>query len=237
MTPIKTRTANNCIGILEDEAPQAQMLLEWLREAGYEAFHGASRASFLQQLKNRTADALILDWTLPDCDGLEVLEELRNQHGYSKPILLATARDSEQDIVQALVGGADDYLVKPLRRAEFLARLFAVLRRSSDPLPQVIKVGPMEVDTDNKQVSVDGQRVNLTPTEYRLAECMCSNVGALLSRKYLLNVVWNVTADLDTRTVDIYISRLRRKLKIGPQMGYVLRTVYRLGYRLEKIAE
>ncbi|WP_116367554.1 response regulator transcription factor [Parahaliea mediterranea] len=225
------------IGVLEDELPQAEMLAEWLASYGYDVFHADSRKTFLQTLSDNPVDAIVLDWCLPDSEGIEVLSELRQQLQFTGPILFTTARNDERDIVQALVSGADDYLVKPLRKAEFLARLLSAMRRSSDVPTGIINLGPIEIDCENKSVRLDGVAVELTPTEYRLIECLGKHPGALLSRQYLLNEVWNVSASLDTRTVDIYIGRLRRKLNIGPATGYVIRSVYRHGYRLEKIEQ
>lgn len=223
------------IGILEDEQPQAELIRDWLEQAGHEAFHAGTRAEFLPLVERERPGALVLDWQLPDCEGIDVLEYLRGEAGFRGPVLFATGRDSEEDVVRGLKAGADDYLAKPLRKAEFHARLEAVLRRISPPVEDVIELGPLRIDRRNKQVSVEGEVVNLSPTEYRLAECMCSDVGALLSREYLLETVWNVAADLDTRKVDVYVSRMRRKLQIGPAMGYCVTTVYRHGYRLEKL--
>lgn len=223
------------IGILEDERPQAELTQEWLLQEGYEAFYATNEADFLSRVEQDSPDGLILDWQLPDCEGIDVLLRLRESLGFSGPILFATGRDSEEDVVRGLTSGADDYLIKPLRKLEFQARLQAVLRRMTGERESVIELGPIRIDTANKQVTLNGEELELTPTEYRLAECLCSNVGVLLSRDHLLNTVWNVSAELDTRKVDVYVSRLRRKLRIEPSMGYCVRTVYRHGYRLEQL--
>jgi len=223
------------IGLLEDELPQAEVLLLWLHEAGYNAFHCDTGKAFTAQLQSQKPDMVILDWQLPDCEGIDVLLHMRNDLGFTGPAMFATARESEDDIVRGLAGGADDYLVKPVRRAELLARLEALWRRSGKKVPDVLRLGPIRLDLGNRQPWVGEELVKLTPTEFDLAVCVFQHEGELLSREFLLKEVWGVDANLDTRTVDVHISLVRRLLKIGPNMGYCIKTVYRHGYRLEAL--
>ena len=223
------------VGILEDEIPQARLLAGWLEGAGYEVFHNSTGQKFLADLGEQTADMLILDWQLPDCEGIDILTELRQSRRFTGPILFATAKNSEEDIIQGLDRGADDYLIKPLRKGELLARLSALWRRTGGDISEKIELGPVTLDMINRQAYVDGQEVRMTPTEFKLAGCVFSNVGRLLSREFLLKEVWGVDADLDTRTVDMHMSRVRKLLKIGPNVGYCIKTIYRHGYRLEAL--
>lgn len=223
------------VGILEDEQPQAQLLSGWLAQEGYTVFHCDTGDNFLARLKTDPADMLILDWQLPDCEGIDILVHVRQQLHFTGPVVFATAKDSEEDIVRGLSSGADDYIIKPLRRAELLARLSALWRRSSGDEPQTLKLGPVELDLANCQAFVDGKEVKLTPTEFKLAACVFANSGKLVSRQFLLHEVWGVDAELDTRTVDMHMSRVRKLLKIGPNMGYCIKTIYRHGYRLEAL--
>ena len=108
-------------------------------------------------------------------------------------------------------------------------------RRSGGDLPEKLRLGPVELDLANRRAFVDGAEVKLTPTEFQLAACVFANTGKLLSRDFLLSEVWGVDAQLDTRTVDMHMSRIRKLLKIGPNMGYCVKTVYRHGYRLEAL--
>ena len=169
------------------------------------------------------------------CEGIDVLLKVRDVLGFEGPVLFATARDSEDDVVRGLSCGADDYLVKPLRQAELLARLAALWRRVSPESVDCLQLGPIELDRVNRLASINGARVELTPTEFRLASCLFTNVGKLLSREFLLREVWGISAKLDTRTVDVHVSRVRKLLKIGPDMGFCIKTVYRHGYRLEAL--
>lgn len=223
------------IGLLEDEAPQAKMLTGWLEEAGYRFMHSSTGAEFIQNVSENPPDMLILDWQLPDCEGIDVLVELRDKHSFEGPVIFATAKDAEEDIVRGLSSGADDYLIKPLRRAELMARLDALWRRGGVSSPSIITLGPIALDQDNRRATVDGEDVKLTPIEFTLASYILGNVGKLLSRDVLLKEVWGVQAELDTRTVDMHMSRVRKILNIGPSMGYLIKTVYRHGYRLEKL--
>jgi DNA-binding response OmpR family regulator len=223
------------IGLLEDEKPQAELMMVWLEEAGYEPFHCETGKEFLQTVRKNPPDILILDWQLPDCEGIDVLSRLRDSLAFDGPVLFATGKDSEEDVVRGLSAGADDYLTKPLRQAELIARLAAVRRRIGQDQPVRLSLGPIELDEENRLARIGGDTVTLTPTEFQLARCLFSNVGKLLSREFLLRDVWGTGADLDTRTVDVHMSRIRRLLRIGPDMGYCIKTIYRHGYRLEAL--
>lgn len=223
------------IGVLEDDHPQAELLQSWLLDEGYTTYWSDTGAGLIERLEQEKPDALILDWCLPDCEGIEVLKELRTNKGFNGPVLFATAKDSEEDIVRGLSAGADDYLVKPLRRSELLARLAALWRRIAPRQSNRYHIGPIEVQPDQQRILVAGDVVQLTGTEYRLAACLLENEDKLLSRDFLLKEVWGVGADIDTRTVDVHIGKIRRILRIGPEIGYCIRTVYRHGYRLERL--
>ena len=225
------------IGILEDDLPQGELLSGWLQEEGKQVFHCCEGKEFVALLKKQPLDLIILDWQLPDTTGLDVLKQIRLQMNLSVPVIFATQRDSEQDIVAALKAGADDYLVKPLRHAEMLARVAAVCRRAGVGEPNAdINLGPITIDTTRQVVKLDGEVVKLTAKDYDVACLVLSNEGKLLSREYLLKQIWGLEADINTRTVDVHISRVRRRLKIGPEMGYCIKTIYQHGYRLEKIS-
>ncbi|MGB5324025.1 MAG: response regulator transcription factor [Pseudomonadales bacterium] len=224
------------IGYLEDEQSQAELVLSWLEAEGYDVIHAANGKDFVQALKHNPVDLMVLDWQLPDMEGLQVLSIVRQRLNLDVPVVFATQRDAESDIVEALSTGADDYLIKPLRKAELLARLSALARRAGvNTEDALIKVGPIEIDTGSETVKVEGVPVKLTPKDYQLACCLLRNVGKLLSREYLLREVWGINAPLNTRTVDVHVSRVRRSLNLVPEVGYCVKTVYQHGYRLEKV--
>ncbi|PCJ91379.1 MAG: DNA-binding response regulator [Porticoccaceae bacterium] len=223
------------IGLLEDEAPQAELIKSWLSGSGYNTYCCTTGKEFLASLSEKKPDMVVLDWQLPDIEGIDVLKKLRGDLRFDGPVIFATGKDSEEDIVTALNAGADDYLVKPLRRSELDARLSALWRRYSHEVKREFSLGPIIIDLDARRALVDGDEVKLTPIEFDLAVCVLSNVGKLLSRDYLLKKVWGVGVELDTRTVDMHISKIRRLLRISPGMGYGIKTVYRHGYRLEEL--
>lgn len=224
------------IGLLEDDLLQAELVCTWLQAAGHTVMHRALGRDFITACNNEAFDIVILDWELPDQTGVDVLQSLRSKHQNTVPVLFATQRDTEQDIVMALNAGADDYLVKPLRHMELMARLEAMRRRAGIVSPEdIITLGPIKIDTHDKSIMVNDKPVKVTQKDYDLAVFLFSNIGKILSRDYLLKMVWGVDSSLNTRTVDVHMSRLRRTLNINPDMGYCIKTIYQHGYRLEKI--
>ncbi len=224
------------IVILEDDLAQAELVTQWLRDEQHDVRHVTNCRDFIELYKSEPMDMAILDWQLPDQTGIDVLHTLRTTLSSQMPILFATQRDSEDDIVNALRVGADDYLVKPLRHAELIARLSALSRRAGiDTSNSRLTLGPVTIDTLTETVTVSDEPVKMTQKDYQLAVCIISNPGKILSREYLLKEVWGVNASLNTRTVDVHISRVRRSLKIGPEIGYVIKNIYQHGYRLEKL--
>ncbi len=227
------------ICLLEDDLAQADMVLGWLQEAGYSADHGPNSREFLQHMKENSYDLAILDWEVPGMSGVDVLEHLRNALEWEGMILFTTQRDSETDVARALHAGADDYLVKPLRKEEMLARLVALARRSGNGNAadnEVINIGPIALHRDAQQITVNNEPVKLTAKDFQLARYMIEHAGKLVSRDQLLKTIWGINETVNTRTVDVHMSRIRRKLGITPEIGYRIKTIYQYGYRLEKIS-
>jgi DNA-binding response OmpR family regulator len=223
------------IAILEDDPSQADLVRVWLAGAGH-ACHVFHRGREFQRVMTRDSfDLLVLDWELPDVNGDAVLTWVRANVRDNVPVLFATARDSEQDIVKALKAGADDYLVKPLRKHELLARVEALGRRPQPRASESIKVGEFEIDLDRRTVLRAGSPVELTQKDFDLAVFLFRNVGNLVSRGHILESVWGRSPDLNTRTVDTHVSRLRQKLGLVPENGWRLTAVYQHGYRLETV--
>jgi DNA-binding response OmpR family regulator len=182
-----------------------------------------------------TFDVLVLDWMLPDMTGIEVLDWLRQLEDRT-PVLFVTSRDTENDIVEALRHGADDFLVKPPRRSELLARLKALKRRAdgfagNGPLT----VGAYELDAGSTSARLHGELLELTERQFQLALVLFRNPGRLLSRQYLLEAVWGLNAQVQTRTLDIHVSQLRTLLRLADN-GWRINSVYAHGYRLEPLA-
>jgi DNA-binding response OmpR family regulator len=220
------------VGVLEDDPDHAAMLTQVLLAAGHGCEVYASGARFMQAMVRETFDVLVLDWMLPDMTGLEVLDWLRQLQDRT-PVLFVTSRDAEQDIVQALAHGADDYLVKPARSAELLARLGA-LRRRAESLQgnTALVVAPYEFDLNSNVVRLHGEIIDLTERQFQLALVLFRNAGRLLSRQYLLEAVWGLHAQVQTRTLDIHVSQLRNMLALADN-GWRISSIYAHGYRLE----
>ena len=226
------------IAILEDDADQVELMQSWLKEAGHTCQASGSGSAFKTALMRETFDLLVVDWNLPDTTGPEVLSWVREHLDWRIPVLFVTSRDHEEDIVYALQHGADDYMTKPVKQQETLARITALGRRSQ-PLGEEetnLKQGRFEFDIANRQVIIDTDIVQLTNKEFDLALLLFRNQGRLLSRNYILENIWGTTAELSTRTVDTHISRVRNKLGIHPDNGVRLNAIYNHGYRLEMLA-
>lgn len=227
------------IGLLEDDRDQAEMLLTWVNEANHDCYHYATGEEFRQALRSETFDVLIIDWNLPDTTGPEVLDWVRENVDWHIPVIFITSRDGEDDIVQALGRGADDYMVKPVRKNETLARLHALERRAAQDVDVdlIYEYPPYRVEMKERTIMLDDEPVTLRNMEFELAVLLFRNAGRLLSRSYILENVWGTRGDINTRTVDTHVSRLRNKLNIRPDRGWKLSAVYHHGYRLERVSE
>lgn len=180
-------------------------------------------------------DLFVLDWQVPDVSGAEVLQWLRGNISRTVPVLFVTVRDSEQDIVYALENGADDYMIKPARQNELIARVHALLRRAYPREEEsMLSYPPFEIDTRRGEVRRAGAKIELTPKEYDLTVILFRNLGRLMSRGHLQESVWGRSGDLATRTVDTHVSQVRKKLDLRPEAGYRVVPVYNYGYRLEQ---
>ena len=228
------------IALLEDDPEQAAIVTLWLTEAGHSCRAFARGRDFTNELARESYDLCLVDWQVPDLSGLEVLRWIRQRITNPLPVLFVTARDQEADIVEALTAGADDYLVKPLRRLEFLARIGVLARRHQAALPQAdsFVAEPFNFDLKTRKLTHADQPIAMTPKDFDVALFLFRNAERLLSRGHLFEAVWGKTVALDTRTVDTHISRVRRKLGLKGSVaeggsGWRLISVYQHGYRLE----
>ena len=224
------------IALLEDDPCQTDLVKLWLHEAGHSCHAFDRSKDFMRTLSRDSFDLLLIDWELPDVNGDIVLEWVRVNVHENVPVLFATARDREDDIVRVLRAGADDYLVKPLRKNELLARIEALGRRSkpNTAKSETLSIEEFEVDLGRRAIRRAGNEVELTQKDFDLAVFFFRNLGNLVSRGHILETVWGRNPDLNTRTVDTHVSRLRFKLGLVPENGWRLTAVYQHGYRLEK---
>lgn len=228
------------IAYLEDDVDTAATVCDWLREAGFDAVWFTRGVDCARAVENERFDICLLDWIIPDLSGTDVLARLQLKLRQAMPpTIFTTCRDGEDDVAGALAAGADDYITKPLSRPILLARLNAVLRRAGrqgEAAPSQ-DFGRLTVDHGRRQLSLDNQRIALTERETDLALYFFRHIGRLLSRERLIQVVWRLVPEVDTRTVDVHVSALRRKLQLTPDLGWRLVSVYRHGYRLERQGE
>lgn len=225
------------IALLEDDPAQADLLVHWLSRAGLQCVHYATGKAFRSGLQLASTDLVLIDWTLPDDDGLAILEWLRLERGSKVPVMFVTSRAEEESLVLALARGADDYLTKPLRRAETLARVQALLRRggAGEKPTEVISLGTLQIDLNKQCAIVNGITVDLSERETKLAALLLQNHGRVISHQQLQEQAWQRSTDLDKRAIDTYINRLRRKLGLTPENGFSLSVVFHKGYRLEQL--
>lgn len=212
--------------IVEDDAKVARFIARVLGEEGFTTDLCTSGADAVQQASAVTYDIILLDWMLPDLDGLAVCRELRRGGGVA-PIIMLTARGEVRERVLGLEAGADDYVVKPFEIDELLARVQALLRRTHGF--GRLKVGPLEIDRLQRRVAVDGAALDLTAREYALLLFLAHQPGRAVARSELLAHVWTTQFDPGSNLVDVHISRLRDKLG---EHAWMIDTVRGKGYRL-----
>lgn len=225
------------IALLEDDLAQAELLHRWFVSDNHRCYRYENAGAFLRAICRESFDLVVIDWGLPDIPGDQVLARLRGESKWRVPVLFVTSRGREADIVDALEKGADDYMVKPVKRAETLARIAALARRAApqDDKHEMITLGGYRIDLNRRAIACRDTVFELTQKEYELALMLFRNVGRLLSRGYILETVWGRRPDLNTRTVDTHVSRIRGKLRLTPDNGWRLTAVYQHGYRLERI--
>jgi DNA-binding response OmpR family regulator len=219
--------------VVEDEVDLSQVMRDRLIADGHEVAVAHDGASALTAVGKRVPDVVLLDWMLPDMDGLAVCRRLREHH--LMPIIMVTARSEEVDRVLGLEVGADDYLVKPFSLRELLARVRAMLRRvdlegrrQTPAQSDKVRAGPLVIDASSRIATLEGKPMHLTRKEFELLTVLVSNPGRAFSREFLVERVWGSDFDGFDRAVDTHITRLRRKL--GP-LGDRIVTVWGVGYR------
>ena len=216
--------------VIDDDPHLSRALRITLRAAGHDVDTAPDGRTALQLAAAVPPDVIVLDLGLPDLDGTEVLATLRP--AYAGPVLVLSARADSQDKVHALDAGADDYVTKPFDMSEFLARLRAVLRRGpSEPADRFVTTEHFTVDLADRQVTVAGAPVRLTPTEWALLEPLVRQPGRLIGQRQLLQTVWGPAYEKETHYLRVYLAQLRRKLEPDPAHPRYLRTEPGMGYR------
>jgi DNA-binding response OmpR family regulator len=224
------------IAAVEDDIILLELLQATMERAGH-SFHGHLTANgLLKNLRSQTFDLLLVDWHLPDMSGPDLVRSARKLSPSGMPILFLTRRNGEQDVIDGLGSGADDFMTKPVRLGEMAARINALLRRAyPDAMAGAVDFGRFRFDPQTHVLYVDGVAVELKHKEYELALCLFQNTGRLMSRNHLRELVWGEVDDIPSRTVDTHASRLRTKLDLTPDKGYALTAIYGIGYRLDPL--
>jgi two-component system, OmpR family, KDP operon response regulator KdpE len=219
--------------VVEDDERIRTALIRALRERGHAVTSAATALAGLQQAVEERPDLVVLDLGLPDLDGRELLRMLRAVS--SVPVIVATARDDEESVVQALDAGADDYVLKPFQSAQLEARIRAVLRRAAgaaDAATAPVTVGDLVVDPRSRRVTLAGDPVELSPKEFDLLAYLAARAGTVVAKRELLSEVWQLPYGGADKTVDVHLSWLRRKLGESAAEPRLLQTVRGVGVRL-----
>jgi two-component system, OmpR family, phosphate regulon response regulator PhoB len=221
------------VAVLQTDSTHRVLLGELVKRLGHTCLVFGDGLVLSKALSRSTVDMLILDWHSTGLCGLDLLNSVRSSFGERVPVLFVSADGAEHNIVRALTAGADDFLVHPVRAAEFGARVEALLRRAYPAQTSTsMEVGCYRFDSRQQTVTVRGKPVQLSGTQFRLAMLFFSNVGRVLSRDHIFAMVWGREFRETTRTIDSHVSRLRLALEIEPVNQFRLQPVYKSGYRL-----
>ena len=218
--------------LIEDDSRLAAMVSEYLGGAGYRVSVAAAGGAGMRLLEREPYDALVLDLSLPDIDGLEVCRRIRAKHDI--PVLMLTARGDAADRIVGLELGADDYLPKPFEPRELLARLRAILRRSQVKAKNLLRFGRLEIDRDARLVRVDGSEKSVTAYQFALLVALAENAGRVLSRDALMDLVKGAPLEAFDRSIDVHVSRLRAAIEADPKKPRRIITVRGAGYVFAK---
>jgi two-component system KDP operon response regulator KdpE len=219
--------------VIEDELPMRRVLRTALGGQGYQVWEASSRQEAMQVLETRTPDAILLDLGLPDGNGLEVIQNVRETSDL--PIVVVSARGEERDQVLALDSGANDYVAKPFHEAELLARLRVALRTAAaagELVEERLQIGLLKIHVTERSVFVDGREVELTPTEFSLLYVLARQAGRVVTHRQLLREVWGSAHVQETHYLRVFMRQLRHKLEQDPNRPQLLITAPGVGYRL-----
>ena len=215
--------------VVDDDPALAEMLGIVLRSEGFDPSFVADGERAMAAFRQTKPDVVLLDIMLPGKDGLEVCRAIRAESGV--PIVMLTARSDTIDVVLGLESGADDYVVKPFKPKELIARVRARLRRNEDVVPETLHIGDIEIDVAGHRVLRDGQQIALTPLEFDLLVALARKPRQVFTREVLLEQVWGYRHAADTRLVNVHVQRLRAKVERDPEQPEVVLTVRGVGYK------
>ena len=215
--------------VVDDDTALAEMLGIVLRNEGFEPVFCADGDRALSAFRESKPDLVLLDLMLPGKDGIDVCRQIRNESGV--PIVMLTAKTDTIDVVVGLESGADDYVVKPFKPKELVARIRARLRRMDEPGPESLTIGDLTIDVAGHSVKRAGETIQLTPLEFDLLVCLASKPWQVFTREVLLEQVWGYRHAADTRLVNVHVQRLRSKIERDPERPEIVVTVRGVGYK------
>jgi two-component system, OmpR family, response regulator MtrA len=215
--------------VVDDDTALAEMLGIVLRGEGFDTSFCGDGAQALEAFRASRPDLVLLDVMLPGRDGIEVCRQIRAESGV--PIVMLTAKTDTVDVVLGLESGADDYVVKPFKPKELVARVRARLRRTDEPAPEALEVGDLTIDVAGHSVRRDGQVIALTPLEFDLLVALARKPWQVFTREVLLEQVWGYRHAADTRLVNVHVQRLRSKVERDPERPEIVVTVRGVGYK------
>jgi two-component system response regulator MtrA len=215
--------------VVDDDAALAEMLTIVLRNEGFDSRVCANGDRALAEFRDYRPDVVLLDLMLPGKDGIDVCKEIRAESGV--PIVMLTAKSDTVDVVVGLESGADDYIVKPFKPKELVARIRARVRRFEEPAPEALSIGDLSIDVAGHVVVRDGTPIALTPLEFDLLVCLARKPWQVFTREVLLEQVWGYRHAADTRLVNVHVQRLRSKVEHDPENPEIVVTVRGVGYK------
>jgi two-component system, OmpR family, response regulator MtrA len=223
------RSLKGKVLIVDDDAALAEMLTIVLRNEGFEPVVCSTGDRALPMMREHRPELVLLDLMLPGKDGIDVCREIRAESGV--PIVMLTAKNDTVDVVLGLESGADDYIVKPFKPKELVARVRARMRRYDEPAPETLEIADLSIDVAGHTVKRDGRPINLTPLEFDLLVCLARKPWQVFSREVLLEQVWGYRHAADTRLVNVHVQRLRAKVETDPEEPEIVLTVRGVGYK------
>ena len=215
--------------VVDDDAALSEMLTIVLRQEGFDSRVCATGDRAITEFRDYRPDVVLLDLMLPGKDGIDVCREIRSESGV--PIVMLTAKSDTIDVVVGLESGADDYVVKPFKPKELVARIRARVRRFDDPAPEALSIGDLSIDVAGHSVTRDGKPIALTPLEFDLLVCLARKPWQVFTREVLLEQVWGYRHAADTRLVNVHVQRLRSKVEHDPENPEIVLTVRGVGYK------
>ena len=224
----------NKILLVDDEVNLIDPIAFNLKQKGYDAITTYDGKTALEAFRRENPDLVLLDWSLPDISGLDILKQMRSEQDYT-PVVMLTGRTAKEDIVEGLTAGADDYVTKPFTWEELVARIDSVLRRAqtvAQTPTKRLRFGDLIIDTASHRVWLQEKELVFSPREYTLLEILMNNPRRVYSRDDLIERVWGLDYDGDTKTVDVHVCWIRQKIEEDPTRPKLLQTVRGFGYRL-----